>query len=102
MRFSFRLKHCHKIFFAFFQDTRIKLKLRQRQDVIEQDTNEAQQRILEQLKHEGSSQGSLQTVLDEETDICRREREKRVAKFLQYLDSKRNAYIREAKLSNLI
>ena len=77
------------------------MKLKQKNDVGEQDMMKAQKKILELLKSKAELQESSQKLLQEETDNCRREREDRVAQFLHYMDVKRNAYIKEAKLSDL-
>ena len=76
------------------------MKLRQKDDVGEQDMMKAQKKIIQLLKSKAELQESCQKIIEEETNNCRREREDRVAQFLHYIDVKRNAYIKEAKLSN--
>jgi len=80
------------------QETRAKLKLRQREDVWEQDMEKSQQIISELSRSSTQFQESHQKLLQDKMKNCEIEREERVTKFLQYLDVKRNAYIMEANL----
>ena len=74
------------------------MKLRQREDVWEQDMEKSQQIISELSRSSTQFQESHQKLLQDKMKNCEIEREERVTKFLQYLDVKRNAYIMEANL----
>lgn len=75
--------------------------MKQKQDVRENDTLQAQQKLLEQLRNSECLPESIKNLLDQETEICRTNRESRVANFLRHLDRKRNSFIPEAKLANV-
>lgn len=78
------------------------MKMRQNQDAAEQDMSVARSKIFQQIKNYGKSQEPIDKLLNEETDICRKERQDRVDEFLKHLNHKRNSYIWDAKLSNEI